>query len=132
MAPVFINIVQNGSTHMNTKGSMAILCAVFVFTGKLFCCYLFPLDRCPLFSMPFSPYDTNYPCFMIRPYVNIIHACPIILKISSMEECQVYFEPNVALIFPAMCSLSYLYKTHILILMFILFSRLTQAEIGLQ
>ena len=29
----------------------------------------------------------------LNEYVKVISACPIVLKISSMEECQVYFEP---------------------------------------
>ncbi len=98
---------NNWLTHIKTYGNKALLCRFVLFFcvgGVGVCVYrlcflllIFSFTRLsffifPLFSMPFSPYDTNHLCFMNM--WKIISACPIILKISSMEECHVYFEPQ--------------------------------------
>ena len=72
MAPVFLNIANNGFTYMKTYGNIAILCCFSVCTLCFLVVDFFPLRvrSCHffiflnLFSMSFSLYDTNYLCFM--------------------------------------------------------------------
>ncbi len=76
MAVVFINIAKNGFTHMKTYDNIAIFSFFGVFTGYVFGASFFFLYTAffslhgyhvfifPSFSMPFSPHDSSYLCFI--------------------------------------------------------------------